>query len=183
LNMHDSSFLRQLGIWGLHTTICAAPSFVIAYMSGFQTLTSIAAMLCGIVSMIFLYAGIYTQTRIAGTGNSAFRRAARYGARTRSVMCLLVLPTMGIFPPLASVILLPDLFAGYIALTGVNLITGRNSTITNASFFQVYSATVLEALMVSGAIFLLFWLGVVLGDPGRPEVRVPRMKSSKPEVF
>ncbi len=157
--MIDTSELpRQLLHWGGHTTVCATPSFVLAIMAGFRAPAHIAAMLLGIATMILLYALISSLPSFCGCPEGSLSKAARYGARTRSAMCVLELPLMFVVAPGAWIIMMPDLLAGMAALHVVGLGTALDvsGSSSPASFAQIYAATVIEACLVSGAIFAVF---------------------------
>lgn len=67
-----------------------------------------------------------------------------------------------ILPLSGWVFLMPDMAAGIAALYVVGLSDAIDGGTQEAAFIQVYGATVLEALMVSGSIYILFLTGVGL---------------------
>lgn len=133
--------------------------------------------------MILLYSLVSSHSRFSNQPGGILSRAARYGARTRSITCLLEVPLFVSFCPLGAMLLMPDVLGGIAALYLVGLKPmSDHSHVTQSTLLQVYAATVVEALLVSGTIFAAFVMGVWFVDAIRRFVSPRKTSTQTSEV-
>lgn len=176
--------------WAFHITLCSAPSFYLAYNSGYSSTHCVAAMFIGIVIFIAFYSFL-TSSRLfqCVTGNPTLSKSVRWGTNLRSSIS--VVGALGfvlgrIFHPIKDAVWLffaPDLFSGILALRIVdsvgrswplkNLrvsILGDNPTIRSKdlwvgdmnSFFPTLAAVLIEGLIISISLFAICFVFAVI---------------------
>lgn len=157
--MNRSVFLRQLRYWTFHCSVNAIPSFCIAmiHLELWSKPASVAAMLLAVATFILLYARITSFKGPLTDTNHALAQSLRLGTKIRAWISGLSL--LLIFTPAA--IFVPDLWCGFIAFKTIDMLVREAGSIPsldplaalNIEFVRIYLVTMLEGLILSGMLF------------------------------
>jgi hypothetical protein len=157
--------LRDLPFWTLHGVACAAPSFFIAFISGFSTFESTFAMTLGVIMLILFYTWLSSNKffSIAKDGQP-FSRSIRIAAHLRALYsCISFVAFFGMFQSKFIVITMLDVYTGYGALwithfvldpTNISFNPATNDFLQN-DFLTTFLNTLITGILFS-VIFIFF---------------------------
>jgi hypothetical protein len=167
-------FPRQLRFWSFHAGFNALPSLGIAlgWMELWRVPSAVVGMLAAIGTFVVLYAVLTSLGRVFSDSASLWARAVRLGAKIRAWISGISLVMVGI-PPLG--IFTPDAWCGIAAIQAWNWLwrmAGQGGSFfdpmssSNAKFHTVYLVTFTEGLLLSGLLFgiCLIVLVIKAGD-------------------
>lgn len=187
-------FLRQLRRWAGHCSLNAAPSFGIAVVwMELRSFDGIAAMVCAILTFIVGYSFLTTVMRPLSESAHPLGRALRIGLIVRGVISVvscacIVIPYLLFFTP--------DMWCGMLATEIVQWIYGNilqlpfqlERSPINVGFFAIYLITLLEGLLLSGILFIISFLSLVIitsllrRRTMPPDWLIPAMIAQRPEL-
>lgn len=162
------NFSSQYRYWSSHAAFCATPSFIWAYVAGFNTTASIVGMLAGIACFIGIYACISSRSWFRlRVRDSLFGRAAHIGAKIRSAIALVGLLAFPLhFPPFVWATFI-DLYCGAIATSIVETAVGqtlspRNIGSFGRQFLFAFSTTMVDGCVLSLSLFATVFICLLL---------------------
>lgn len=174
---------RNLIHWASHITLCSAPSFFIAYTSGYDSPHSVAAMCLGVVIFIVFYTAIsslkiFQRVRM----NPILSRSIQLGTYIRTGISLLgglgliLGHTFSLLKKLTFFFMLPDIYSGLMAISIVEFfgkcrpqsslrlsIQGDDAAVRFAdpwvgnqhSFFPTLATVIIEGLIISVSLLII----------------------------
>ena len=159
----DRSRLRsQARYWGLHCSVNALPSFIVAtcYLQMATKPLAILAMLLAILTFVVAYTVITSIDGLFTDPESLLSRALKIGVKFRLVVSLVSLPFL---LPTAAALFVPDVWAGMLAVGLVNgagqLLGGGGAMVgpTEGSppMLAVYATTIIEGLILSLSLLMI----------------------------
>lgn len=174
-------FPGQLRYWGLHCTINALPSFIIAcwMLELWGNLAAVLAMLLAIGTFVLIYAGVTSLRGPLSDSTNLAARALRLGAKVRLWVSLVSVPVV----LCDGALLTPDFWAGLYSVAIVNHVgdlLGHHAgelvgTDGRGDPLGVYCATMLEGSMISVMLlFVAFFSLVVMQIRARRKIGYER---------
>ena len=158
----SGNFTSQIRYWAGHAFFCATPSFILAFSGGFDSWTSVAAMLSAIATFVCMYAYASSRPYFQKLRPGLIGRAVHLGAKVRSIVAVLGLiatfaPALTNSRPIVY-LLLPDMYCGMVAIQLTEELSGRaiyqmggqNSVDT---FVRTFSITFIDGTLLSTTLF------------------------------
>jgi len=166
----DPSRLRgQARYWGLHCSVNALPSFIVAtfYLQMVKDPLALIAMILAILTFVVGYTLITSIDGLFSDSDSLLSRALRIGVKFRLVVSLASLPFL---LPTAAVLFVPDVWAGMLAAGVVNAVGQYlggsvqliGPTDSGAPMLAVYLTTILEGLILSMSLFMISFFSLLV---------------------
>lgn len=165
----DHTRLRgQARYWGLHCSINALPSFIVAitYLKMIKEPLAIIAMLLAIVTFVGAYTLITSIDGLFTNPDSLLSRALKVGVKFRLVVSLVSLPFL---LPTPAALFVPDVWAGIFAASLVNQMgkmLGASGQIIGPTdggppMLAVYATTILEGLIISFMLLMISFFSLL----------------------
>lgn len=157
----SAAFLTQIRYWSFHCILNALPSFWIAlkFLQLWKQPSSVVAMICAIITFIFLYAAVTSFSEPLSDRQHLFSRALRLGAKFRAWISAGSLVALLFGKDV--MVMLPDMWCGFLAAALVNQAFGGNTPASSFSFLQVYSTTMVEGFILSFLLLLISFFAVI----------------------
>ena len=159
------NFRSQLRYWARHAFFCATPSFILAYVGGFQSWSAVSAMLLAVMAFVVIYAlfssSQFFQSKIKP---GPLGQAIHLGAKTRSILStigLLTYFTPGFaasrFPMFP---LFPDMYCGVAAMLLSESLTSEPTYNMGSregldTCFRTFLITTFDGVILSGTLVVV----------------------------
>ena len=172
MNPYRKRFLKQLLHWGIHCSVCAAPSFLIAglLLSFFDSLENTFAMIFGVVIFILAYSTLTTFWKPLHDPKHPLSRALKIALKIRfgiSIVSLLLLYfALNISSSEKLIGWLPDYWAGWLSYMilarGIDLLGLPEFDLDSGNFITILIWTVLEGGVLSFLLFMLVFFSLLI---------------------
>ncbi|MGB0991272.1 MAG: hypothetical protein ACPG32_02270 [Akkermansiaceae bacterium] len=181
----ENTFLNQIKFWGLHCSLTAMPSFCIAMLQ-YNDITSILAMICGVLTFIFGYAAITSAPFYKQHHAGIIGRSLRLGTKIR--MQISAWSTILVFPILffgekaaAAIFVTPDFWFGWAAVISISFVfsPGKFGGILGTDtagneFLLPYLITIVEGILISVSLaFIAFIILLSLNSKQKNRIATP----------
>ena len=187
-----NTFPAQLRFWGIHCSLTALPSFIIAFTQ-FNSGRAVLAMVCGIATFVFGYAFL-TATPIYGKIHTGLiGRSIKLGTRIRMIISLISLPLLipiigqnidDMDGPAESMFFAPDFWFGYAAILIVFAVIGAVSKggsgvgsvddMFGNDFLTTYAITIVEGILISGSLIFIAFITLIILNFRRNRRQIPQ---------
>ena len=144
-------FPRSLGFWAIHIGLGSIPSFVtgLEFLREEGAQDQWMALVCGVASLIVLYALLSSRCPIVGAAQGTFQQAFRVAVYIRLVIsivgiCFVLIP--------GNMSGHPDIWPGFLSVMIVAFVVGGN---LNTSFLAIWATVWVEAFIITGCIGLV----------------------------
>jgi hypothetical protein len=167
MTLDPSRLPGQARYWTLHCCINALPSFIVAtaYLKMIHQPVAVVAMLLAVLTFIGIYTVLTSIEGLFSNPESLLSRALKAGVKFRLVISLVSLPLL---LPSPAAFLVPDVWAGMLALGVVNWcgnFLGFSNMIDpsggSAPGLAVYATTMIEGIVISFMLFMISFFALL----------------------